>query len=196
MVSPEPESARRAHDPKYYLDYLDKEMTIMGILSAFCLAIVAVSVERIVSIDKGSVVYNLATKVWSAGSVYLLTSSILVLIAAALFYKQRSLLAWFYGQVALESTLPDYTERNLKDWLKDADSWETWIPYTCAYWVLIAAIIEFILAVSAATCDWLQRFQVISAGGVIVLMLSWLFWIRRNSTKFKHEETLPYFRIH
>src|ERR1043166_6880232 len=34
-------------DPKPYLDYLDKEMTIMGILSTFCLGIPVVLVERV-----------------------------------------------------------------------------------------------------------------------------------------------------
>lgn len=183
-------------NPEQYLHYLDKEMTIMGILSTFCLAIAALSVERIVSIDAGSIAYNFVTMLVSSGSIYLITSAVLILIAAALFYKQRSQLAWFYGQIALESTLPNYTERRLEDWLKDADSWETWIPYTCAYWTLVFAIIEFLLAIFAMRCTAFGRFQLSCALGVLALMLSWLFWIRRNSTKFKHEETLPYFRIH
>jgi len=40
-------------DPKHYLDYLDKEMTIMGILSAFCVAVVAALLNGIFTADKG-----------------------------------------------------------------------------------------------------------------------------------------------
>ena len=40
-------------DPKHYLDYLDKEMSIMGILSAFCVAVVAALLNGIFTADKG-----------------------------------------------------------------------------------------------------------------------------------------------
>jgi hypothetical protein len=182
-------------DPKPYLDYLDKEMTIMGILSTFCVAIVALSTERIVSISPDSIAHCFVSTLIAKGSWYLIASSILVLVAAAWFYKERSQLAWFYGQIALESTIPNYTERRIEDWLKQVDSWEEWIPYTFAYWILIAAIVESLLAIFAMSCASFERFQFVFAIGIIVLLLPWLLWIRRNSIKFKYEETLPYFRL-
>lgn len=194
MVDAKPEP--RPQSAEQYLHYLDKEMAIMGILSTFCLAIVALSIERIVSIDSESIAYNFVIIFASRALIYLISSAISVLVAAALFYKQRSLLAWFYGQIALETALPNYTQRQLEDWLKEADSWETWIPYTCAYWILVVATVEFLLAVSATSCAMLQRLQLVYAIGTVILLLGWLFWIRRNAIKFKYEETLPYFRIH
>jgi hypothetical protein len=79
-----------------YLNYLDKEMTIMGILSTFAIAVPAFVLERAFSAGSGFF-YDLRT----LGQNYLLTGSALMLLAAAAFYKQRSQLAWYYGQIAL-----------------------------------------------------------------------------------------------
>jgi len=111
-----------------YLDYLDKEMSIMGVLSTFCLAVPSLFLERVVSADEKSIAHDFLLKLWSNGWLFLVVATGIMFFGAAYFYKQRSRLAWYYGQIALKMALADYTARSLEEWLKDADSWETWIP--------------------------------------------------------------------
>src|SRR4051812_24717195 len=82
--------------PKIYLDYLDKEMTIMGILSTFCVIVSGGALDRIAGSDKAYF-----KDVWNNGSPYILLGSVFALLAALFFYLQRSLLAWYYGQISL-----------------------------------------------------------------------------------------------
>src|ERR1700747_674100 len=35
--------------------------------------------------------------------------------------------------IALETSIPQYTEKRVDDWLKEADSWESWVPYNVAF---------------------------------------------------------------
>jgi len=69
-------------DPKPYLDYLDKEMTIMGILSAFSVAALGGVFTILTKADQ------IGPTLWSGGSVFLVAGSAYCLIAASLFYKQ------------------------------------------------------------------------------------------------------------
>jgi hypothetical protein len=79
-----------------YLDYQDKEMTIMGILSAFCVGTAGLVAKEALKVsDKGQLV------VYQEDFNYIVTGSGLMIVAAAAFYWQRSLLAWHYGQVSL-----------------------------------------------------------------------------------------------
>jgi hypothetical protein len=83
-----------------YLDYLSLEMSIMGILSTFCVATVALAVDRVGNVDLAKptllqqlVVYN---------SPYFLAGSAWLLVAALGFYRQRSKLATLmHGTLAL-----------------------------------------------------------------------------------------------
>jgi hypothetical protein len=88
-----------ANDANNYLQYLDKEMTIMGILSTFCVAVVALVLDRVGSAEpsKQTFFYFL----WKNQSFYIVLGSSCIALAAALFYQQRSALAWFYGQISL-----------------------------------------------------------------------------------------------
>jgi SET domain len=56
-----------------YLEYLDKEMTIAGVLTTFCLAIPALLFERIVSVDEKSITYQFFVDLWNAGLWYLIS---------------------------------------------------------------------------------------------------------------------------
>jgi hypothetical protein len=105
-----------------YLRYLGKEMNIMGILSTFCVAVPALFLERLASAAKDT---DLAM-IWSSGKTYFWIASALLLVSTALFYKQRSLLAFYYGRIALGEppprhvSVPDY-----ETWADWADSWTT-----------------------------------------------------------------------
>ena len=59
---------------KTYLDYLDKEMTIMGLLSTFCVAVVALALERVASAKEGGLV-----AVWELGYRFIVIGSGLML---------------------------------------------------------------------------------------------------------------------
>ncbi len=73
-----------ANDANNYLQYLDKEMTIMGILSTFCVAVVALVLDRVGSTDssKQTIFYLL----WKDQSSYIVLGSSRVALAAALVY--------------------------------------------------------------------------------------------------------------
>ncbi len=181
---------------KYYLEYLDKEMTIMGILSAFCVAVPSLFIERIFSVNQDSVFKWFIAQFYDNGLWCYSLASILMLFAAALFYKQRSKLAWYYGQISLEIALPDYTKRKYDEWLREADSWVAWLPYNLAFWISVFAGFEFLFAILSSieimdTKNNLFYFIFLP----IILLTCFCFWIRRNSIKFKYEEKLPYCRI-
>ena len=111
----------------------------MGILSTFGVAVPSVVIERIMSAEKGFL--NI---LWLSGSNYLLLASGFMILAASSFYKQRSLLAWFYGQIALTLAL---SKPNTARWLIDADSWASWIPYNVGVGSLYLALFEYTFAV-------------------------------------------------
>jgi len=125
---------------RLYLDYLDKEMTIMGVLSAFCALVPALTLDRVGSASgSGTLFYQL----WHCERWYVIVGSTSLLLAAAVFYRQRSWLAWFYGQISL-SMLQVYGDGpDTKQWLKDADSWATWIPYRAAFWLTGLGFVEY-----------------------------------------------------
>jgi hypothetical protein len=125
-----------------YLKYLEKEMGIMGILSTFCVAVPSLILERLASANN-----NDLAAIWSSGKSYFFIASVLMLFSAALFYKQRSLLAFYYGRIA-RGKPPNAHEPypELDQWKEWADSWTTWIPYHSAFWIGVAATLEYALA--------------------------------------------------
>jgi hypothetical protein len=140
-------------ESEQYLGYLDKEMTIMGILSAFCVAVPSLVLERLTSAPKESEL----VEIWSQGEYSFLVASILMLFSAALFYKQRSLLAFYYGRIALGKPLKGHPEPEFKDWKELADSWTTWIPYNAGVWTGVAAGFEYFSAFLAYKHPYFQK---------------------------------------
>jgi zinc transporter ZupT len=136
-----------------YLGYLDKEMSIMGVLSAFCVAVPSLVLERLVSAAKES---ELAS-IWSHGEMYFWIASVLMLVASALFYKQRSLLAFYYGRIVLGKPVDGPSVPDLKGWEDWADSWTTWIPYNAGFWTGLAAGVEYVLAFLSHTCSSIRQ---------------------------------------
>ena len=179
-----------------YLDYLDKEMSIMGVLSTFCLAVPSLCWERVISADEKSIVLDFLVKLLGNGSLYLVIASGLMVFGAASFYKQRSRLAWYYGQIALKVALPDYTAREIDKWLKDADSWETWIPYHLSKCAIFFAAVEYALAIASIYIDCIHNGSLYFAAGLLVLFGLVSTLIKRNSKRHKYAENPNFFRIH
>ena len=125
-----------------YLDYLDKEMTIMGLLSAFSVAVPALVVKEV-----GGAAAGWLRDLWTGSSVYLLLGCAALIMGAFFFYRQRSLLAWYYGQLCLVAERKENDGRR-QLWLENADSWETWIYYRWAFLSLYLGFALFVLSVA------------------------------------------------
>jgi hypothetical protein len=128
------EPSKKAKD-NTYLDYPDKEMTIMGILTTFCLAVVALVLDRVGSAGKHPTMF---LNLWQKQATYIVIGSLAVAAAGTLFYKQRSALAWHYGQISLSIECPGINKISTEDWYREADSWATRVPYQQAFTALAA----------------------------------------------------------
>jgi hypothetical protein len=173
-----------------YLDYLDKEMHIMGVLSTFCLAVPSLIIERLASWDDKSVFYTFFSTLLNSGSPPLFLGIMLMFLGAAFFYKQRSRLAWTFGQIALEIALPNYTGSTLENRLKVADSWKTWIPYHCAKAAGYMSILGFTCAVLSVYFTSFRAYCWLCALAVAVLFGILCIWIYHNSEKYNYDNTI------
>lgn len=107
-----------ADQKQSYLEYLDKEMTILGILSTFAVAVVALFLQQIGSAENGKLFFAL----WTQAGWYVLAGSVSILLSAVCFYNQRAILARHYGRLA-RNTDEGGDPETLKNLLDDADSW-------------------------------------------------------------------------
>jgi hypothetical protein len=161
-------------DCKPYLDYLDKEMTLLGVLSTFCVGFASIVLDRVVTnLDKVTFFKTL----WEEHITSVLAGSVLLLLAAWIFYKQRSDIAYFYGGIAMSmATPPAVGEWNIANWLKEADSWNTWIYYRLGVYSLLLGFLFYSHAVYRTIYPALPKqyvpFTLIAA--VIVLRGAWL----------------------
>jgi uncharacterized protein (DUF983 family) len=124
-----------------YCDYLDKEMTIMGLLSAFAVGVPAVVLDRTAGADTSTQAALAA--VWSDQRVPLGAGSLAFVLAALFFYRQRSLLAYYVGQLRFSQTDACYKGMTAKGLLEDADSWATWVHYQTAFVLLTLGFIFY-----------------------------------------------------
>src|ERR1700688_1793386 len=94
-----------------YIDYLDKEMTIMGILSFFCVSVIGVVLKTIFDSTLGGHgidSQSLGGQAWLKGSYYITWGTPSLLAASLSFYRQRSRLAWYLGQICLSELTSGY----------------------------------------------------------------------------------------
>jgi hypothetical protein len=128
---------------KEYLDYLDKEMTIMGILSTFCIAALAVVLRA--TLGAGTDEKHLLT-LWEQAKTPVVLSQVLLLAGALWFYRQRSHLAWCYGQIVLSLTSAADPFRDTTDWLHTTDAWSSWLHYRRGFGCLALAVLYALAA--------------------------------------------------
>lgn len=158
---------------KNYLGYLEKEMIIMGILSAFCITAATFIFEKVVSAEKGYFAC-----LWLAGAPYFWIASFLMLISSALFYKERSLLAFYYGRISLGTVpIPVKPNEDMNDWVDYADSWTTWIPYNSAFWIGVCALVNYILAIFSKDYTLLRSNAIIFIAITLFILILVLFFL-------------------
>jgi hypothetical protein len=124
-----------------YLEYLDKEMSIMGVLSAVSVIAPGGILSVVLASDKGP-----ANALWTASSFFLVAGAAMCIFAAMCFYGERSKLAWFYGQICLTEALEKDDVLEIRERLREADSWESWWRYSWGFDFLIAGFVEFLFA--------------------------------------------------
>ena len=128
-------------ETKQYLEYLDREMTIMGVLTAVAVVAPGGILNAALTSDKGQM-----GLLWKSDPFFILAGSVFCIFGALFFYKQRSYLAWYFGQISLEETIGTKDSVKLREWLLEADSWATWWPYGWGFIFLIAGFVEYVLA--------------------------------------------------
>jgi hypothetical protein len=169
-------------DIKFYLDYIDKEMSIMGILTTFCAIVSGIVLDRVLSAEANKGVF---CELLTHALFYVIVGSILMLLAALSFYRQRSLLAWFYGQITLCLAR---TPEDVSDLLDDVDSWATWTWYQTAFGILIIAFIQYGLALLCLKIVWLRSYRMFYAAIPIVLGAAVLIFRRYVLQKYKYDD--------
>ena len=141
-----------ADSAKTYLDYLDKEMTIQGILCAFCVAVSAAAFDRVL-LARDQPISWFVSSLQTNSRPFVLAAISAVMIAALFFYLQRSELAWLHGQLSLAVTRkmesiaipPDsYT---FDEGLAIGDSWSLWNHYLFGLSFLAVAAANALTAV-------------------------------------------------
>jgi len=171
-----------------FLEYLDKEMTIMGILSAFAVALAALSLERTAGADAGTTL----AEIWQHGKPFILAGSVGALISALFFYLQRSLLAWFYGQIALCEIRGDGKDELLA-WLENTDAWDAWFRHEAGFVMLASACVLFSFGAASALVPDIRSYLapsiIIPIVALVVLLV--LGTIRKLLVKHRLEESYP-----
>jgi hypothetical protein len=142
-----------------YLDYLDKEMTIQGILSAFCVAVGAAAFDRILGVKKADA-SGLVANLQYFSAPFVLAAIIALITAALFFYLQRSKLAWLHGQISLAVArdmqgIPTPSDANsLEAGLSIGNSWALWNCYKFGMSFLVVTAAEAACALYAAILSW------------------------------------------
>lgn len=161
-----------ADSNKPFLDYLDKEMTIQGILSAFCVGVAGVVFDRVLGLkDASAFIQHLQ----QASHIFIVALGAGLLVAAGFFYLQRSRLAWLSGQISFAVTcgmqdmvLPEDTNR-LEDALAIGNSWSLWNSYKFGISFIFVGAAELGLAILFA--EWMRPpspLDTATAGGLFL----------------------------
>ena len=140
---------------KNYLDYLDKEMTIMGILSSFCILVAGFVLDKLLFYDiKTPPPYIF----WNHVNTYCMIGLVCLLLASLFFYRQRSLLAYYNGQISLYLGKKDLGK--VEENLDDADSWGTWKFYDIAWGFLTISFLTFVLGLISQRFYYFEIHQI------------------------------------
>jgi len=162
-------------NPETYVGYLEKEMTIMGVLSAFCIGSIALLLEKVIFATDGRLLLH-----WPETKCYIFAGGSLIFAASFLFYIQRSDLAYLYGQICLGVYRRDDT---VESRINEADSWENWAPYQQAFTCLSFAGVEMILAAIQIKMKWFSGITIVLSSAAPILLALLLCCVLRLALK-------------
>jgi hypothetical protein len=166
-----------AETVKPYLDYLDKAMTIMGILSAFCVGTAGLVAKEMLKVSGEGQLFAPCQEVF----YYIITGSGLMVVAAAVFYWQRSRLAWYYGQVSLWATDASVSGRGLLEILQESDTWAVWIPYQAGLSLTAAGLLAYFIALLPVPEKYEVLYVVmLTITAALVVVIVWIIRLRRD----------------
>lgn len=148
---------------KVYLDYIDKEMTIMGILSTFCILTMGVVSEKLLFPPRDGPIFE----IWKNTAILCETGIAGFLFAGLCFYILRSRLAWFYGELSLNQARENPLE--VQKLLNDPAASYNWRWYQIGFGSLSLAFFELGLATTATFIPSIATHQLAFAGGAAVL---------------------------
>jgi hypothetical protein len=176
-----PLTAEEVPEIKPYVDYLDKEQTVQGILCAFCvLAVAGISAKVVLSPSSNSIILeNLQGKAMA----YVINTLVAFALAAIFFYQQRSELLGLHGYIVLaiaRRTKP--AVKRADSWTLDqalayADSYTLWNSYCCGLGALYTAGVEALFGLLAVKCPflcsdqflaWLCSSSILAVTGIIL----------------------------
>jgi hypothetical protein len=163
-----------------YIDHLDKEQTVQGILSTFCVLVNAAILSKVLLGGDSAYLQKLQTVAFP-----FVVGTIIAFSAAALFfYTERSALLELHGYIALaiarevEGSAIRNDSWTLRESLLYGDSYELWNPYQCALGSLYAAGAEAILGILAAGFEklppwwtwasWALSFALLTFAAIVV----------------------------
>jgi len=142
-----------------YIEYLDKESTLVGLLATFAVA----SAGLLLQATLGAKDASQAAVLWVRSRGYVASSAALGVTAAVAFFRERSLLAYYIGQLSLAHALggappeePGDDPMTTTDLLLAANSWSTWFWYQVGWIFLGAAAAAFVAGLVASSLTSLQ----------------------------------------
>jgi len=171
---------KKDDNTKYYLDYIDKEMTFTGVIGTVNFGAIAFIADRVLT--KAIIVQGLPT------SYIFITGTILLSISSLLFLKYRSNLAFYYGQISLSLYAESFTNRPVYYWLEIVDNWRFWTLYfialTCFYCGFAFLAISFLVALNPK--NHLLSYVGTHEGYIIIPLIIFAAVLRFFSIKRKH----------
>jgi hypothetical protein len=150
-------------------------MTIMGILSTFCIAAAGLVVKFATDGDD-----HWLHAIWEHSEALVSAGCAALVIAAYLFYRQRSMLAWHYGQVSLALIPGGHPyAKSLRSLITDADTWSTWVSYRIGKNFMFLGFVEygFILVRDNLRWQWIDNHILsIAVPTTLAFVLSLISW--------------------
>ena len=124
----------------------------MGILSAFCIGVVSLALDRLLSAKQVDDSYFFCVAV--VGRQYVILGSVAIVIAAVCFYLQRARLASNYGEICYHEWKGDKVSAD--KYLEETYPWAFWISYQLGFGALVVGFVEYVLALTSPRTIWLQ----------------------------------------
>jgi hypothetical protein len=185
---------------KSYADYLDKEMTIMGILSTFCVIALGGCVTALSGIAKDHSAWF--PGFWVQQGPFIFLGMIALLFSAFFFYRQRSILAYYVGQIYLSLFDSNLVTGSTTALHKQADRWSTWIFYRQAFLCLFTASVLFgrvglsqVLPSDATTLKLLVSLRVWELWALPLICIFLSFYVYLAFRAYPDDDDLPYIKF-